>query len=278
MADALQTKRQEAAQGLVDILNESLHSYCGRGKLRGNFDQTFILGALFSALCDSSTGVTIAPMHGPALPTGPPGPFRLQWQPQMNEQSINSLLGKLVAITEAFNVELQLHRRDLSSLWQNPVPPLVVQVVTLRENLRGLSLGDYRPEVAEVMDVRSCLGNVATETERELQKLRGYSASVNGDLKWTWRMMFYYLACFQLVLTLLEILAEGRWLRPVGLLGLLCALIVGERVKWDFLARIYTRNRLTPTAGSPWAPRWNYAFGTTGSRVKRQGYSNWVKG
>ena len=235
MTDALQRKRQEAAQGLIDILNESLRSYSTRGKLRGNFDQTFILGALFSALCDPSTGVTIASMLGQALHPGPPSLFRLQWQSQMNEESINSLLGKLVAITEAFNVELQLHRRDLSSEWKNPVPPLVAKVVTLRENLRGLSLKDYRPEVTEVMNVKSCLGNVAGETERELQQLRRYSAPVNDDLKWTWRMMFYFLSCFQLVLGLLEIV-EGRWLRPVGLLGLFCALIMGERVKRDFFS------------------------------------------
>ncbi|KAF8421504.1 hypothetical protein BGX38DRAFT_1240190 [Terfezia claveryi] len=214
-AAALQRKRQEIAQGLIDILNESLHSYCVRGKRRQNSDQTFILGALFYALCDPSAGIIIAPMLDPALHTGPPSPFRLQWQPQMSEQSINSLLGTFAVITKAFNVELQVHRRDLSLYWQNPVPPLVAKAVTLRESLRGLRLKDYRPAVAEVMRVKAC--NVARKPERELQQLRNYSAPMNDDLKWTWCMMFYYLAYFQLGLTLLEIFVEGRWLRPVFL-------------------------------------------------------------
>ncbi|KAF8423917.1 hypothetical protein EV426DRAFT_601703 [Tirmania nivea] len=199
--DALQRKRQEVAQGLIDILNGSLRSYYRSGKQPGNFDQTFILGAFFSAICDSSTGVTITPCS-PIPNTGPP--FHLQWQPQMNEESINSLLGKLLAITELFNVELQLHRRDLFSKWINPVPPLAAKVVTLRESLQGLNLVDYRPEVAGLMDVKSCLGNVAGEIEKELEQLRKYSVPPMNDLQCTWRIM----AIFVFVLHLLSLIAS----------------------------------------------------------------------
>ncbi|RPB25586.1 hypothetical protein L211DRAFT_867093 [Terfezia boudieri ATCC MYA-4762] len=212
---AIQRKRQEIAQRFIDILNESFHSYCVRGKK--NSDQTFILGALFYALCDSSAGITIAPMLAPALQTETPSPFRLQWQPQMREQSINSLLGKLAVIIEAFNVELQLHRRDLSLHWKNPAPPLAIKAKSLWRELRGLSLKDYRPEVAKIMQVEADIWDWP-EGISQLYKI----ADMNDDLKGTWRMMFYYLACLQLGLTLLEIFVEGRWLvwclQLVGLL------------------------------------------------------------
>ncbi|RPB25584.1 hypothetical protein L211DRAFT_867092 [Terfezia boudieri ATCC MYA-4762] len=169
---ALQRKRQEVSQGLIDILNESLHSYCGSDKQPGNFDQTFILGAFFSAVCNSSTGVTMVacdsiPAVGPA--------FHFQWQPQMNEQSINFLVGKILAITEKFNAQLQLHRLPKSSEWENPVPPLAAKVVRLREKLRGLTLTDFRPEAAKLMNTNSSLGYVGRLSEMELERLRKYS-------------------------------------------------------------------------------------------------------
>ncbi|KAF8421502.1 hypothetical protein BGX38DRAFT_1188854 [Terfezia claveryi] len=176
--DALQRKRQEVAQGLIDILNESLHSYCGSGKQPGNFDQTFILGAFFSAVCNSSTGVTIIACDPiPAVGTA----FQFQWQPQMNEQSINFLVGRILAITEKFDAQLQLHRQPKSTEWENPVPPLAEKVVRLRENLRGLTLSDFRPEAARLMNTESYLGNVARQTEMELRQLRKYSVPTGNN-------------------------------------------------------------------------------------------------
>ena len=172
MIDAFQAKRMEAAQGLIDILDESLHSYSGSGRRARSFDQTFILGAFFSAICDSSTGITIIPRNS-TPPVSPP--FQLQWQPRMNEQSINLLLGNVLAITDKFSAHLQLHRQPISP---NPVPPLAGKVVGLRENMRGLALTDFRSDVAILMNTKSCLGNVVEETEPELLRLRKHSVYV----------------------------------------------------------------------------------------------------
>jgi len=108
--------------------------------------------------------------------TGPP--FQLQWQPQMNEESINFLLGKVVAITGKFSAQLQLHRQPRSPGWENPVPPLAAKVVRLRESLRGLTLTKFRQGVEEVMNTRACLGNVAGEMEEGLLRLKRYSVYV----------------------------------------------------------------------------------------------------
>ena len=133
MTDALQEKWKEAAQSLIDILNESLYSYCGIGKQAGKFAQTFILGAFFSAVCNPSTGVTIIPRN--SIPAATP-PFQLQWQQQMNEQSISFLLRKLLEITDIFITQLQLHPQPKPPQWENPVWLLAEKAVTYLTGIR----------------------------------------------------------------------------------------------------------------------------------------------
>jgi len=202
MTEALQLKRQEVARGLIVILDESLRGYCDRNKKQGSdFDQTFILGSFFNAVCDPRSGVSF--MHNYQTPVPNP-PFLFRWQPQIDDQSLIFCLGKLLAITEKFNNQLQLHRRDIFSQWKNPAPLLAANVVTLREKLRGLRLQDYRPGVVKLMSVKSCLGTLAWETELELWQLEAYSRRpVKDKNQCTCRMVVVF--CSALFVTILTI-------------------------------------------------------------------------
>ncbi|KAF8423916.1 hypothetical protein EV426DRAFT_601702 [Tirmania nivea] len=200
--DVLQRKQDEVAEGLTSILNESLRTYCGSGDLPVNFDQTFILGAFFSAVCDASNCLTITPYY--CNPASHP-PFKLKWQIQMYRESLNCLVGKLLEITRKFNAQLQLHPK--SSAWENPVLPLAAKMVGLLENLQGLRLDDYRPEVVELMNVKSCLRNVAGESEKELLQLRKYSApSAVG----VWRGICKFLLIFTAIILYIFLAAAAN--------------------------------------------------------------------
>lgn len=184
-ADDLERDRHELAQRLVAVVNKSLLEYCRRASR--NIHDIFILGAAVQALFKTS-GLTIAP-YSPVLGTSAIPHFHLAPQATMNEQSIQSLMNKLLAMMEHFERQWDQYCRSQPKNWNlrehtNPVIAFGSQIVKERQKLScesQLEMHQADRDSNRLMDVNAALGYVRENTDNDLVSLQTFIGKLEAD-------------------------------------------------------------------------------------------------